>query len=473
MSPLRRRVLLGSAAVLTVAGVAVASVAVADAATAATAAFSRTSAWDSGYVGQYRIVAGSDKLSGWTLQFDLAAGSTVTSLWNGTVSAGGLHYTVVNESWNGSVGAGASVDVGFQVAGLGNPSNCLLNGKPCGSATTTPSNTRSPSPTGVPSPTVIPSPTVAPPASGGGYGFAPYLDTDQTQDVAAAASAGNTKYVTLAFMLANGGSCSPAWNGGARDATWTTAVSNGIAALRAKGGDVILSFGGAAGTELAQACTTVGSLTTAYGSIIDQYGLTHVDFDIEGAAVADTASVDRRSQALASLQKTHPNLTVSLTLPVLPTGLDAGGLAILRSAKANGLVVSVVNVMAMDYGQWAAPDGTAMAAYAEQAATATKDQVKSVWTALSDAQAWAAVGVTPMIGVNDQCWTGYCETFTVADASALLGFARTHHLGRLAMWSLNRDVQCAGGTHTYADPSCSSVLQADHAFSRTLAAYNS
>ena len=32
-------------------------------------------------------------------------------------------------------------------------------------------------------------------------------------------------------------------------------------------------------------------------TVINAYQLTHLDFDIEGAAVADHASIDRRSQA--------------------------------------------------------------------------------------------------------------------------------------------------------------------------------
>jgi hypothetical protein len=311
---------------------------------------------------------------------------------------------------------------------------------------------------------------------GGTYSFAPYEDTDQRQDIATVAAAGNTKYLTLAFMLANGSTCSAAWNGGTRDQTWITAITNGIAAMRAAGGDVIVSFGGENGTELAQACTTVSALTSAYASVVDTYHLTHIDFDIEGAAVSDTASINRRSQALVALEQSHPGLSVSLTLPVLPTGLDANGLAVVQSAHTYGLALSVVNVMAMDYGQYAAPDGNQMGTYAQQAAQATHDQLATIYTGLTDAQLWAMVGVTPMIGVNDTCWSTYCELFTTTDAANLVTFARAHHLGRIAMWSITRDQPCrdANGnvvTHTYADPSCSSIVQANDAFSQAFSAY--
>jgi hypothetical protein len=63
--------------------------------------------------------------------------------------------------------------------------------------------------------------------------------------------------------------------------------------------------------------------------VIDAYGLTQIDYDIEGSAVADPASIDRRSQAIANLQTAAKangkTLAVTLTLPVLPSGLTSQG----------------------------------------------------------------------------------------------------------------------------------------------------
>jgi len=140
------------------------------------------------------------------------------------------------------------------------------------------------------------------------------------------------------------------------------------------GGDVILSFGGAAGTELGQACTTVAALQAAYQSVITKYNLTWIDLDIEGAAIADTASINRRNQALHALEAANPSLRVSYTLPVNPSGLDGNGTNLLSNAKANGVRVDVVNVMAMDYGSC----GIDMAAAATSAASATRNQISSL-----------------------------------------------------------------------------------------------
>src|SRR5437588_220189 len=72
---------------------------------------------------------------------------------------------------------------------------------------------------------------------------------------------------------------------------------------RRLGGDVMVSFGRAAGVELSPADTAPTVLQSAYQSVIDAYQLTHIDFDIEGAAVADHTSIDRRSQAIAGLEQ--------------------------------------------------------------------------------------------------------------------------------------------------------------------------
>lgn len=109
-----------------------------------------------------------------------------------------------------------------------------------------------------------------------------------------------------------------------------------IDALRAAGGDVKISFGGASGIEPAQACTSADALATEYGAVVDAYGLKYVDFDIEGSAVAEPASIALRSQALVKLQQSHPGLRISLTPPVLPTGLDANGLNVVNAAKNAG-----------------------------------------------------------------------------------------------------------------------------------------
>lgn len=168
--------------------------------------------------------------------------------------------------------------------------------------------------------------------------FAPFCDILlwPTFDIAQTASATNSKWFTLSFITADG-SGNPAW--GSSVALSQKFYLNTVKALRANGGDVIISFGGAIGQELGVVTTDVDKLVAKYQSVIDMYGIRWADFDIEGAATNDLVSIDRRTKALKKLKEANPGLKISYTLPVFPTGLTSGGVEILKSAKAIGLQI--------------------------------------------------------------------------------------------------------------------------------------
>lgn len=304
--------------------------------------------------------------------------------------------------------------------------------------------------------------------------YAPYVDMAlwPMYDLTAAARDQGIKYFTLAFIVADSGN-QPAWGGfqeyrvnGGGD--WDNAIKNHIAGVRALGGDVMISFGGANGRELAEAITDVNALKTAYQKVIDTYQATQLDFDIEGASQADRASVDRRSQALAALQRDAAAagrpLSIWLTLPVLPTGLTADGLYVVQSAIRYGVSLAGVNIMAMDYGDSAAPNPQRkMGDYAIQAATSTFNQLKGLYgTSKTDGQLWQMIGVTPMIGLNDVT----TEVFDQQEARELVAFAEQMGMGRISMWSLNRDKQNASGKLNHVDLMSSSILQQPFEFSQ-------
>src|SRR5207244_1812336 len=54
-------------------------------------------------------------------------------------------------------------------------------------------------------------------------------------------------------------------------------------------------------------------------------------------------------------KKKASGLAVGLTLAVLPSGLDDGGVGLVRQAVGQGIQLSNVNGMAMDYGPGAVP----------------------------------------------------------------------------------------------------------------------
>ena len=253
--------------------------------------------------------------------------------------------------------------------------------------------------------------------------------------------------MTLAFIQADSNG-KAAWAGTkALELTSTNsqalAINNSIATFKAAGGDVMISFGGVSGTSLAQSYSARGlsaqALADTYANVADTYQVTHFDFDIEGAAMSDTAAIALQSQALKLLQQAKPEMQVWYTLPVLPTGLTTAGLNIVTAALEAGVQLAGVNVMAMDYGSSAAPttgpNAKTMGAYAVQSANSTYAQLTSLYSKYSRSFGWSQLGVTPMLGVNDLTY----EVFTVADAQTLEDFARAKGLGMLAMWSVNRD----------------------------------
>ncbi|OPF77749.1 chitinase [Streptomyces antioxidans] len=305
-----------------------------------------------------------------------------------------------------------------------------------------------------------PSASEKPAAAAGG--FAPYIDTSlyPAYDMVGTADKTGVKEFNLAFITSGGG-CTPKWGGVTE--VGDNEVAKQTEALRAKGGDVRVSFGGASGSELGLACTSADELAAAYGKVVDALELTKVDFDIEGSALPNKEANTRRAQAIAKLQQEHSDLDVSFTLPVLPTGLTQDGVDLVANAKENGVKVSAVNIMAMDYGASFDDD---MGQYAIDAATATQGQIKDA-LGLSDDEAWKTVAVTPMIGVNDV----KNEIFKVDDASQLVEFAKSKGLAWLSMWSATRDKQCPSPQDT-ASPTCSSIDQEELAFTKAFGAFN-
>ncbi len=304
-------------------------------------------------------------------------------------------------------------------------------------------------------------------ASGRAFAFAPYVDTSlyPPLNLKTAARASGIRYFSLAFVLSGGG-CNASW-GGVTPVSSERTIAPQLKSLRALRGDALASFGGANGTELALACPSAESLAAQYQAVITKYKLQRIDFDIEGGAVGDSAANIRRGEAIAILQRSARaagrKLAVSFTLPVLPTGLTAEGFGLMRATIKTGAKVSIVNGMAMDYGDAAAPNPRGrMGYYAIKVAGSLKSQLHRLYPKLTTARLWAMVGVTPMIGVNDTT----SEIFTPSDASQLVKFAASKHLGMLAFWSAGRDRECPGGAKAYAEASCSSIAQSPFAFSK-------
>jgi chitinase len=308
--------------------------------------------------------------------------------------------------------------------------------------------------------------------------FGGYVDVTATPTYAfeqPATSAG--KQTVLSFVVAaSAGSCTPSWGAAysLKQASDSLDLDRRIARLQQQGGDVAVSFGGQANTELAVACSSVASLAAAYEKVIDRYDLTTVDLDVEGAALANTEANERRADALAQVQKErraagHP-LAIWLTLPVTTDGLAVDGQNAVKETLASKVDLAGVNAMTMDYGSSLAR-GADMGRAAEDALAATQRQLGILYrqqgTSLTSRTLWSKIGATPMIGQNDDAG----EIFTLQDAQQLNAFAISKGVGRMSMWSLNRDVSCGSNytTLTVVSDSCSGIAQHGQHFASILA----
>src|SRR3954454_21669606 len=283
--------------------------------------------------------------------------------------------------------------------------------------------------------------------------------------------------VALAFVVADPKDrCSPSWGGvyTLDEAAGSLELDRRISQLRSAGGDISLSVGGLSNTELAVACIDQPRLTDAYPPLAQRYDVQTLALDIEGTAVADEPSLRRRALALATLQSEREAagrpLAVWLTLSVTPQGLTADGLDAVRTTLAGGVALRGVNVMTMDFGseQGSHPD---MLDLTTRALTSTHRQLSDLslrlGVQLTSPEVWSRLGATPMIGQNDVD----SERFTVDDARKLASFALDTGLGRVSMWSLNRDTPCRGtfaNVVVHAD-TCSGVAQDALAFSSVFA----
>jgi hypothetical protein len=96
-----------------------------------------------------------------------------------------------------------------------------------------------------------------------------------------------------------------------------------------------------------------------------------------------------------------------------------------------------------------------------QAAQATETELAGIFPNDTAAELWHMIGITPLIGVNDQA----DEVFTPADATQVANWASSTGIGRLSFWSLTKDAECPGGANQGDANTCSSIVQTPWEFS--------
>jgi len=280
------------------------------------------------------------------------------------------------------------------------------------------------------------------------YESAPYysvLDAG-APDLGTVMAATGQKAFDMAFILADGGGCTPAWNG--TDPTSSdTQVAAVINEVRSDGGDVIVSAGGYNGTKLGQVCGTAAATAAAYQQVISGYGLHAFDFDLEEPEIENTAAIDNELGAAQILQADNPGLFISITMPSISTGANYFGQQLMDEAKAIGFTPSDYTIMPFDGGF---NGGSAQV-------TALQDfnaQLVSTF-GWSSSVAYAHEGFSGMNGRTDDA-----EYFYQSDFQTVLSFAQSVGLGRYTFWSVNRDRECSPPDNNGALSSeCSSVTQ--------------
>jgi len=300
--------------------------------------------------------------------------------------------------------------------------------------------------------------------------FAPYADaTLATVPQFQRPAANPSRHVVLGFIVDGAHDrCTPTW-GGLSTLDQTGTLNTRIKQAQAADEQVLVSFGGEQGAELAVSCTNPAQLESAYQTVVGRYNLSAIDLDIEGSQSLSSTVNARRAQAIAAVQQAQAKagkpLAVWLTLAVSPDGLQPTGVAVIEQMLIAGVKPAGVNVMTFDYGPLAGRQTTLGAS--EHALTATAAQLHSLYQAhhidFGADGAWPDLGATIMEGRTDTAG----QVWSISDAQALYTFALAHHLGRLSEWSLSRDQECSG---TQPQPSdyCSGVPQQSLEFSENL-----
>jgi chitinase len=307
--------------------------------------------------------------------------------------------------------------------------------------------------------------------------FSPYFQSYLPGDPAELAAVSGTRYLTMAFLQTHTpGSCEVLWNGDPATPVSQSTYGDSFAKIRARGGDVAVSFGGGDadghGTDIADSCADAGQVAAAYENVITTYGITRIDLDVEGAALDNAAGVDRRNKAIHEVEawagREKRAVQFVYTLPTFPTTLAQNGLDLLTNAVANQATIDIVNVMTFDYYD---DQPHEMAADTKTAAEGLVATLHKLYPAKSQARLWGMVGVTEMVGLDDYGSggeTGPAEIFTPADAAQVTAWAWLHGIGELSFWAAGRDNGSCPGVHGDA---CSGVAQAPWQYAHTMSLF--
>lgn len=291
------------------------------------------------------------------------------------------------------------------------------------------------------------------------YNAAPYVMplANTPPDLTTVMSASGAKAFTLAFIVANGG-CTPAWetDAGLDNVSSDTQAGPIINAVRAAGGDVVVSFGGYNGTKLGQSCGSAQAVAAAEQTVIDKYSLKAIDLDLEEPEYENATAINNELAAAQILQKNNSGLYVSITIPGTTSGTGYFGQQLLNNAKTLGYTPDNYAIMPFD--------GGFSGASSQISALQSFNTILMNTFGWDSATAYAHEGISSMNGRTDSA-----EYFYQSDFQTVLSFAESNHLARFTFWSVNRDRQCNPPDNNGSlSGICSSVPQSDWDFTKII-----
>jgi hypothetical protein len=220
---------------------------------------------------------------------------------------------------------------------------------------------------------------------------------------------------TMAFMLSGGG-CTPAWDG-SRPLT--------------------------GGTDQ---------------QVVNAFGLRYIDIDIENTDEFENEAVqDRILSALKTVKQNHPGIRTIITFGTSTTGPTWWGNRLVNRSRDLAANIDVFTIMPFDFGC-----SSGMYTCTVNAAEGLKSALKSTY-GWSDSTAYAHMGISGMNGLSDQQGQTAPSTWT-----QIRDWANSHHIARLAFWSVNRDRSCPGGGVV---SNCSGIRQSTWQFTGITAGF--
>ncbi|MGY3804232.1 hypothetical protein ACWNT8_09245 [Pigmentibacter ruber] len=264
--------------------------------------------------------------------------------------------------------------------------------------------------------------------------FTEYLEKKDDLSLKEIIKKNSLKYITLAFIQ-DADKCLPAWDGLKSNRIDNTEILELLKDIKSTNIAYYISFGGQDGKDLSIKCKSPNDLFQSYEKIIKLYRPIGLDFDLEGRILTNKVALRKLIIALKDLQRIYQNLKISITIPIMPTGLNSTTKKLLLDLKNNNIQFTV-NLLTMNYSEEL--NGN-MLKYSLSALNNSLLFLLKINKKIKKENILNLISITPMIGINDL----KNEVFTIQDAKNLIFENKKLNLSEIRMWSLERDKSCS------------------------------